>query len=103
MDILQEFADHVKFRLSPKHDLVTVGLGCAGEAGEIADLIKKFRDHGIPWDFDKLDLEMGDELFYIQAYCQLRGTSLQTIMEKNISKLEKRYPQGFTPGGGIRD
>lgn len=40
------------------------GLGLSGEAGEVADLIKKYFYHGKPFDRAKLIEEAGDVLWY---------------------------------------
>lgn len=87
---------------APSTDLQCIGLGIAGEAGEVADEIKKVKYHGKTLDWDVLDKEVGDVLWYIQCYANLRGTTIPQLINKNMEKLEKRYPQGFVPGGGIR-
>lgn len=76
--------------------MTIVGLGLAGESGEVADLVKKALAHGHSLDGEKLDLEIGDVLWYIQLYCIVSETSLQTIMQKNIIKLTERYKDKFT-------
>lgn len=71
-------------------------IGLAGEAGEVAELVKKgiFHRHGL--DLDKLKKELGDCLWYIAALGSVTGLDLETIMEANIEKLKERYPLGFT-------
>lgn len=76
--------------------LATMGLGVAGEAGEVADLIKKYVGHGHELDDDKLLKEMGDVLWYLAAIATLRGFSLEQVAALNISKLRARYPEGFS-------
>jgi NTP pyrophosphatase (non-canonical NTP hydrolase) len=70
-------------------------LGLAGEAGEVADHIKKgiFHRHGL--DIPKLKKELGDTLWYIAAICTTLGFDLGEIMDLNIEKLKERYPNGF--------
>jgi NTP pyrophosphatase (non-canonical NTP hydrolase) len=84
------------------HDaLPMVGLGIAGEAGEVADDIKKavYHQHGI--DPERLAKELGDALWYIAVAGDCIGYPLSTIMAMNIEKLQKRYPDGFTVDASI--
>ena len=76
--------------------LAQYALGLAGEAGEVADLIKKHIGHGHELDGNKLKLELGDVLWYIAGLAYLLQTSLEEIAEANIDKLQKRYPNGFS-------
>lgn len=84
-------------RTAAKHDneLVNYGLGIAGEAGEVADLIKKAMFHGHVIDQLEVKKELGDVLWYLVNIARLAGLSLDEIAEANISKLQKRYPNGF--------
>lgn len=75
--------------------LVWNALGLAGEAGEVADTIKKavFHQHGI--DRDELIKELGDVLWYVAALCTKLDVPMSEVMERNIDKLKKRYPEGY--------
>ncbi len=75
--------------------LVNCGLGLAGEAGEVADIIKKAVFHGHDLDKEALVEELGDCLWYIAVTARLMEISLADVMKKNIDKLRKRYPNGF--------
>lgn len=77
-------------------------LGLVGEAGEVADSIKKTIFHGTDRT-DKTKEEVGDLMWYISSLCNLYGWKLSDILDGNITKLEKRYPDGFVKGGGIRE
>lgn len=77
-------------------DFLCCGLGLAGEAGECADIIKKWCYHGHKPDKDKLIAELGDVLWYVAATCDLLGVSMEYVMTANIEKLKKRYPEGFS-------
>lgn len=70
-------------------------LGIAGEAGEVADLIKKYHFHNKTFDKDKLIKEMGDVLWYIAAMCEELHINIADVAIHNIKKLEARYPTGF--------
>lgn len=70
-----------------------VALGLTGEAGEVADLVKKSQyAGGKPVDRDNLLLELGDLLWYLQAMADLFGFSLEELALANIAKLEERHP-----------
>lgn len=70
-------------------------LGLTGEAGEVANIVKK-----IQRDFDgvltdevkgKLKDELGDVLWYISACADELGLTLNEIAEFNVGKLAKRH------------
>lgn len=93
LDRYQELAN----RTAPcDNQLATFALGVAGEAGEVADLIKKHLGHGHPLDVQKLKLELGDVLWYVAALAALHEIPLSEVAEANIEKLTKRYPDGFS-------
>jgi NTP pyrophosphatase (non-canonical NTP hydrolase) len=75
--------------------LIWNALGLTGEAGEVADLIKKgvFHQHGV--DKQKLLKELGDVMWYIAAMCTGMGATMSDVMAMNIEKLKTRYPDGF--------
>ncbi|MFT4567086.1 MAG: NTP pyrophosphatase (non-canonical NTP hydrolase) [Saprospiraceae bacterium] len=72
-------------------------LGLTGEAGEVADLIKKGIYHQQGLDHEKLKKELGDVLWYVAALSRDLGFSMSEIMEGNIAKLEARFPEGYDP------
>lgn len=82
--------------------LANWGLGLAGEAGEVIELIKKSLYHGKDLDKSALSKELGDVLWYIAAICEQTGISLDDVAEQNVAKLANRYPNGFVKGGGER-
>lgn len=71
-------------------------LGLAGEAGEVADYLKKVIGHGHDFDRETLVKELGDVLWYLAALAYQHQISLAEVAEANIEKLQKRYPEGFT-------
>jgi NTP pyrophosphatase (non-canonical NTP hydrolase) len=70
-------------------------LGLAGEAGEVANIVKKIqRDFdGVITDETRLKLkdELGDVLWYISACADELGLTLTQIAEYNVEKLAKRH------------
>lgn len=106
---IEVFQEECKRTLAPSYDLAGFGLGISGEAGEVAEAIKKMKYHGAT-EFGKsgadflthIEEELGDVLWYAANLCNYLGLSLDTVARKNIEKLAARYPEGFTDGGGIR-
>ena len=78
-------------------DMANAALGLTGEAGEVADEIKKFLFHGHPSNPEKVVKELGDVLWYVALMADLLNVSLDFVMEHNIEKLKRRYPDGFDP------
>ena len=76
--------------------LPILALGVAGEAGEVADIVKKAFGHGHPLDFEHLAEELGDLLWYVAALADAAGASLSDIANFNVEKLRRRYPDGFS-------
>jgi NTP pyrophosphatase (non-canonical NTP hydrolase) len=70
-------------------------LGLTGEAGEVANIVKKIqRDHGGVINDEireKLTDELGDVLWYISACADELGITLDHIAEYNVRKLAKRH------------
>ena len=79
-------------------------LGLAGEAGEIANKVKKIMrdDNCILTDEKKEDLigELGDVLWYLAALATELGIDLGEVAEKNIEKLFSRKERGKLGGSG---
>ncbi|MGX5594637.1 nucleoside triphosphate pyrophosphohydrolase family protein [Bacillus cereus] len=89
-----------------KDAVSNAALGLTGEAGEVADLIKKGIYHGRGWrncgggersisEEDVKD-ELSDVLFYVSAMAQEFGFTLEDVAKHNRKKLEKRFPEGFS-------
>ena len=76
-------------------DALNGALGLTGEAGEVSDMIKKWAFHGHELDVDHITKELGDVMWYIHLICTAFDISLDIVMQKNIQKLEARYPEGF--------
>jgi len=80
-----------------EQQLANAALGLTGEAGEVAEIIKKHLFHATPLDQDALAKELGDCLWYIGAFATVLGLSMDDIAKRNIDKLRARYPEGFDP------
>lgn len=81
--------------------LLNGALGLTGEAGEVADLIKKHFFHGHDLDIDTLVKEIGDVCWYVALLCTAIGEDMESVMSKNIEKLKTRYPEGFSSEASI--
>jgi NTP pyrophosphatase (non-canonical NTP hydrolase) len=79
-------------------------LGINGEAGEVAEKIKKIiRDkNGVMSKQDKLELgkELGDVLWYLAVFAHDLGLSLDKIAAENLDKLQSRKARGVLGGAG---
>ena len=96
LDEYQELAARTLGRdRTHEQQLANAALGLTGEAGEVAEVIKKHLFHGTPLDQDALAKELGDCLWYIGAFATVLGLSMNDIAQRNIEKLRKRYPEGF--------
>lgn len=79
-------------------------LGLAGEAGEVAEKVKKAirDDEGVLTDerAKQLQKELGDVLWYVAAMCHELGTDMESVARKNIDKLHDRKERGKLQGDG---
>lgn len=77
--------------------LLTAGVGINAEGGEFLEIVKKMVFQGKPWNNDNrehLIIELGDILWYVAQATQALGVSFDEVLERNVKKLEKRYPGG---------
>lgn len=70
-------------------------LGLCGEAGEVADIIKKAIFQGHDFDVNHIAEELGDCAWYLAITADAIGMGLDDIFETNKAKLRERYPDGF--------
>lgn len=105
----QELAEETA--IYPKEGkIIYPALGLAGEAGEVANKIKKLiRDEGLlTKDFFTMTSEkwravseeLGDVLWYVSALASDLGISLDTIARLNINKLKDRKKRDKIKGDG---
>ena len=81
--------------LSKFDQLRNAAYGLNGEAGEVIDLLKKHEFQGHPLNYDEVVKELGDIAWYLALACTAIGMPMSTMLERNIEKLEERYPNGF--------
>jgi NTP pyrophosphatase (non-canonical NTP hydrolase) len=70
-------------------------LGLAGESGEVVDLTKKYLFQGHEMNPTILCDELGDVLWYFILICHTFGLTIEEVMQRNVDKLRRRYPNGF--------
>ena len=98
----QEFVESTKAgNLSFKEQMMLAGLGLTGEAGEVADLIKKKFFHKHEIDRNEFVKEIGDVLWYLAFLANSMGIELDECIDVNINKLNERYPNGFSSEASI--
>jgi NTP pyrophosphatase (non-canonical NTP hydrolase) len=85
-------------------DMMHWVLGLNGEAGEVAEKLKKIiRDkQGILSEADKQELakELGDVLWYIAVFAHDLGVPLEDIAATNVKKLADRQQRNVIKGSG---
>lgn len=88
------------------HNFIYPALGLCGEAGEVAEKIKKaLRDDEGRITHERreaLVLEMGDILWYLAALARELDLNLGDIAAANIAKLSARQTAGKLHGQGDR-
>lgn len=81
----------------PQKDLiVNAALGLSGEVGEVNDLLKKHLFQGHELNKEELINELGDIAWYLAEAATALDIPLEEILKRNIEKLKKRYPDGFS-------
>lgn len=81
--------------LSPKDVLINGVMGLCGESGEAIDLVKKHLAQEHELNKEQLAKELGDIAWYLAETATAIGYPLEEILQMNIDKLKKRYPEGF--------
>jgi NTP pyrophosphatase (non-canonical NTP hydrolase) len=85
-------------------DLTYPALGLCGEAGEVAEKVKKtLRDDGGVLTDERreaLSRELGDVLWYLSQVATEAGLDLEEIAAENLDKLFSRQERGVLRGSG---
>lgn len=87
--------------IEKQHAAANYALGLCGEAGEVADIIKKNVFHLHDLSVEEIKKEMGDTLHYLSGLATIFGFTLEDVATANIEKLRKRYPHGFNSTDSI--
>jgi NTP pyrophosphatase (non-canonical NTP hydrolase) len=81
--------------LSRKEVLINSVMGLCGESGEAIDIVKKWLAQGHELDKEHLAKELGDIAWYLAEAATALDIPLEDILQANLDKLKKRYPEGF--------
>ena len=81
--------------LSDRDILINGVMGLCGESGEAIDIVKKHLAQGHDLDKAHLAEELGDIAWYLAEVATVLGYDLEDILQANIDKLRKRFPEGF--------
>jgi len=84
--------------------IIYPALGMCGEAGEVADKVKKvIRDNAQNFTAEKkreIAKEIGDVLWYCAVLSHDIGFTLEEVAQMNIDKLQSRKERGMLGGSG---
>jgi NTP pyrophosphatase (non-canonical NTP hydrolase) len=88
-----------------KYETIYPALGLCGEAGEVAEKVKKSIRDGLDYWQEKqfkedLTKELGDVLWYISALASDLDISLNDVAENNLLKLASRKKRNKIGGSG---
>ena len=81
--------------LSKRDVLINSVMGLCGESGEAIDIVKKWMAQGHELDKAHLAKELGDIAWYLAEAATALDLPLEEILQANLDKLKKRYPDGF--------
>ena len=107
MDFKEYQKKAIKTAIYPdRNKIIYPTLGLVGEAGEVAEKVKKvLRDNGGvfgPEETINIIAELGDVLWYITNIANDLGYDLSIVAEKNIEKLEDRKERDMIQSSGDR-
>ena len=101
-EILDMYSDWVEGKILTKGNdrIFENTLGLVGEAGEVAEKVKKMLRDKARYSNEELLKELGDVLFYTTALANLYGGTLKSIIELNMERLDGRMDRGTLRGFG---
>ena len=80
--------------------LIENTLGLVGEAGEVAEKIKKLLRDKTRFSPEEIIKELGDVVFYATALANYYNSDLQGVLDTNVEKLDGRELRGTLSGSG---
>ena len=98
MDRLAGFQDGDAEWTEPQR-LLTGAIGICSEGGELLDIVKKILFQGkepTPELREKIKLELGDVMWYVQQVLIWSSWTLEEVLAENTKKLTGRFPEGFS-------
>lgn len=109
MDFDEYQKEASKTSIYPKENAIYyLTLGFVGEAGELANKVKKIIRDDRQMDLsnltkekkEELIMELGDSLWYASQIAEKLGYGLGDVAEKNLEKLADRFKRGKISGSG---
>ena len=101
---LNEYQEHVLETAIYDEKIIYPTLGLTGEAGEVADKVKKvIRDNHkefTPEIKAEIMKEIGDVLWYCATLSHDLGYSLEEVAQSNVDKLRSRKARNMLGGSG---
>ena len=102
---INEYQELAMRTVNPEFDkndmLINSVMGLCGESGEAIDIVKKWFAHGHELDREHLKKELGDIAWYLAEAATALDIKLDDVLEANIEKLKKRYPEGFATENSV--
>lgn len=82
--------------------IARLALGICGEAGEIAEKVKKYLRGDYPLENLKkhVSKEAGDKLWYLSEFLSIFDIKLSDVAQQNLDKLADRRKRGVIIGSG---
>ncbi len=99
---LEEYQDQAtKTNIYSQDDwgMIALALGVVGEAGEVADKMKKMLRDCVD-NTEQVADELGDVLWYISQLAPRIGYNLEDIASRNLEKLQSRQERNVIGGSG---
>ena len=82
--------------LASDQRLLDAAMGLAEEGGEVLGLVRKHAFVGHALDRERVAAELGDALWCLAAVASALDLPLGAVAERNVEKLRRRYPDGFS-------
>tara|TARA_R110000796_G_scaffold11438_1_gene37973 strand:+ start:1312 stop:1668 length:357 start_codon:yes stop_codon:yes gene_type:complete len=97
-----EYSYWVEGKIVTKGDtrLIENTLGLVGEAGEVAEKVKKYLRDNTKVSQKDIIKELGDVVFYATALSNYFYSNLPEVLEANMDKLNSRAKRGVLKGSG---
>jgi NTP pyrophosphatase (non-canonical NTP hydrolase) len=97
-----EYSEWVENKIMTEGEtrLIENTLGLVGEAGEVAEKVKKLLRDKTRFSPEDIIKELGDVVFYATALANYFGGDLAAVIEKNVMKLDDREARGVLGGNG---
>ena len=97
---IKEYQRKAMRTATPKcYNTANAALGLTGEAGEVADEVKKCMYQGHPWQPSKIIEELGDVLLQVVMHAQIAAEenrfTMNDVIQGVAEKMIRRHPHVF--------